>query len=346
MNEPHDTWSIPVVDSRAASNGLSPRGAIPRDNTSAHRPSPTAAASNPPQPTVFEAISRHRALVLIMAVLGLFAGAAYALMPAKEYRAQAFITMPQQVSLQGQQANSGQYLDSQVLLLQSQDVAQRAAKIADASLGITSLTVSNFFGPEGQLLVSPPTTAAPGVYGATVVSVTFTGSTPQIAQDGANAVLEAYAQVRTAAIKAEDSSVLNDLGTSIGAVNFQLTHLGTPNSQYSSSLQQQLIAQREALTTQQAQAIVNEDIDLAQQPSTQTAAQPATPSNHKWSIDAVAGLIGGFLLGAAIAFMLARRQVAEASRGRSADVDREDVTPFSPSEPPRRMAAPHQQPWR
>ena len=34
---------------------------------------------NPPQPTLFEAVSRHRILVLIMAVLGLVAGAAYAL---------------------------------------------------------------------------------------------------------------------------------------------------------------------------------------------------------------------------------------------------------------------------
>ena len=295
-----------------------------------------------PSRPLFEAVSRHRILVLIMAVLGLVAGAAYALMPAKAYNAQGFITMPQQVSLQGQQADSSQYLDSQVLLLQSQEVAQQAAKIADATLNGVSLTVSDFFGPQSQLLVTPPTTAAPGVYGATVIGVAFRGSTPQIAQEGVNAVLDAYTQVRTSDIKAEDSSVINALGTSIGATNFQLTHLGASNT----SLQQQLVAQREALTTQQAQAIVNEDIDLAQQSSAQTAALPATPSNHKWSIDGAAGLIGGLLLGAAIAFMLARRKVAAASQRRRVTADREDPMPFPPSEPPRRTAGHPQQQWR
>ena len=342
MNQPNETWSLPIADARPASYGVPPRGPIPRSEPSVRRPSAASAESNPPQPTLFEAVSRHRILVLIMAVLGLVAGAAYALMPAKAYDAEGFITMPQQVSLQGQQADSGQYLDSQVLLLQSQEVAQQAAKIADAALNGVSLTVNDFFGPQSQLLVTPPTTAAPGVYGATVIGVAFTGSTPQIAQEGVNAVLDAYTQVRTSVIKAEDSSVINALGTSIGATNFQLTHVSASNT----NLQQQLVAQREALTTQQAQAIVNEDIDLAQQSSVQTAALPSTPSNHKWSIDGAAGLIGGLLLGAAIAFMLARRKVAAASQRRRVTADREDPMPFPSSEPPRRTAGHPQQQWR
>lgn len=342
MNQSNETWSLPIADARPTSYGIPQRGPIPRSEPSVRRPSAASAEPNPPQPTLFEAVSRHRLLVLVMAVLGLVAGAAYALMPAKEYDAEGFITMPQQVSLQGQQANSSQYLDSQVLLLQSQGVAQQAAKIANAALNGASLTVSNFFGPQSLLLVTPPTTAAPGVYGATVISVAFTGSTPQIAQEGVNAVLDAYAQVRTAVIKAEDSSVINALGTSIGATNFQLTHLAASNT----NLQQQLVAQRQALTTQQAQAIVNEDIDLAQQSSVQTAALPSKPSNHKWSIDGAAGLIGGLLLGAAVAFMLARRKVAATSQRRRVTADREDPMPFAPSDYPRGTAGHSQQQWR
>jgi uncharacterized protein involved in exopolysaccharide biosynthesis len=339
VNDPNNTLALPIVEARAAGNGIPSRGPLPRSDTFVPRQSVSAtnsvavdAASQPSQPTVFGAVSRYRVLVLIMAILGMVAGAAYALMPPKEYRAQAFITMPQQVSLQGQQADAGQYLDSQVLLLQSQDVAQRAAKIADAALNSNILTASDFFGPESQLLVSPPTTAAPGAYGATVIGVTFAGSTPQIAQEGANAVLQAYDQARTAMIKTEDNSVINALGTSIGATNFQLAHLGTANTQYSASLRQQLEVQREALTTQRAQAIVNEQIDLAQQPSTQTASEPVKPSNHKWAIDGAAGLIGGLLLGAALAFALASRKTARADRHRHAAADREDSSPVPASE--------------
>lgn len=345
MNQQEETWSLPIADARPASYGSAPRGSIPKSDSTVRRPSAAGAASNPPEPTLFEAVSRHRLLVVTMAIVGLVAGAAYALMPAKQFNAEGFITMPQQASQQAQQANAGQYLDSQVLLLQSQGVAQQAAKIADAALNGASLSVNNFFGPQSQLLVTPPTAAEPGVYGATVIGVTFTASTPQIAQEGANALLQAYGQVRTATIKSEDGSVITALGTSIGATNFQLSHLNT-NSASSSNLEQQLSAQRAALTTQQAQAIVNEDMDLAQQPSVQTAALPATPSNHKWSIDGAAGLVGGLLLGVAVAFMLARREVAQAGQRRRPAADREDLRSSGPSGPPRRAGAHPQQSWR
>lgn len=351
VNDPNDTMALPIVEARAAAKGPPRPGPAPRDDAFI-RPqgtnmTNTATAADAPrlsQPTVFGAVSRYRLLVLFVALLGMVAGVAYAVHPPKEYRAQAFITMPQQVSLQGQQANAGQYLDSQVLLLQSQDVAQRAATVANAALRSNILTVSDFFGPDSQLLVSPPTTAAPGAYGATVVGVTFGGTTPQIAQEGANAVLQAYGQARTAAIKTEDNSVINALGTSIGATNFQLAHLGATTTQYSLSLQQQLQAQREALTTQRAQAIVNEQIDLAQQPSVQTASAPVTPSNHKWAIDGAAGLIGGILLGAALAFALASRKPARANRRRRTADDHQDASLSSESQ--SRRTAPSSQPSR
>ena len=128
------------------------------------------------------AVRRYRVMVFAVAILGFVVGVGYSLMQPKVYRAQAFITMPQQVSLQVQQANSGQYLDGQVLLLQSQSVAQRAATIANATLHSNSLTSSDFFGTGSSLQISPPTTAAPGAYGATVVGVSFAASTAQIAR--------------------------------------------------------------------------------------------------------------------------------------------------------------------
>ena len=58
-------------------------------------------------------------------------------------------------------ADPGQYLDSQVLLLQSQGVAQQAANIANRELGANLLDVQDFYGNHSSLVVNPPATATP-----------------------------------------------------------------------------------------------------------------------------------------------------------------------------------------
>jgi Mrp family chromosome partitioning ATPase len=297
-----------------------------------HNPSPPAA--NPGaepfrfEPTVFGAMGRYRILVLAVALITTLAAVGYALIQPKTYRAQAYVTMPQHAPPQGQQPDAGQYLDSQVLLLQSEDVAQRAAAIANGTLHSRSLAVDNFFGDGSSLKVTPPTTAAPGTYGATVISVSYTGSSAQIAQVAANAVLQAYNEARSAIIRRQDNAVVAGIGRAIENVDGQLASIGkqvsaassstSPNAQ---SLQQQLLAQRAALTSQrtalanqQAQAIVSEQVDLAQQPSVQTAGQPVTQTRHKWAEEGVTGLVIGVLIGSALAFALAKRRRIIADR--------------------------------
>ena len=87
------------------------------------------------EPTVFGAVRRYWILVLTVALLGALASVGYSLTTAKVYRAYASITVPMPVSLQGQQPDPAQYLDSQVLLLQSQAVAQRAAALGHHRVG-------------------------------------------------------------------------------------------------------------------------------------------------------------------------------------------------------------------
>jgi Mrp family chromosome partitioning ATPase len=271
---------------------------------------------------------RYRVLVLAVAVIAMLAAVGYSLIEPKTYRAQAYVTMAQQAPLQGQQVNAGQYLDSQVLLLQSENVARRAAAIANATLHGKSLTAGDFFGSGSALKVTPPTTATPGTYGATIVGVSFTASSAQTAQAGANAVLAAYGEARSAIVRSQDDAVVEGISHAIGGINSQLSSLArqlsaasSGDSQSAQNLTQQLMAQRAALTNQrtalvnqQAQAIVSEQIDLAQQPGVQTAGQPVTQTRHKWALDAVIGFFVGILIGSALAFACARRRRIIADR--------------------------------
>ena len=230
MNDPDQTMLLPIVELSGEPNGTSPRKPSPPKDTmippadmiSAHATVGTNAEPSRIEPTVPGAVRRYRVMVLAVAILGLVAAVGYLLTQPKVYRAQAFIAIPQQVSLLGQQANSGQALDSQVLLLRSQDVAQRAATIGNATLHSNSLTASDFLGSGSSLEISPPTTATPGEYGATIVGVSFTASTPEVAQVGTGAVVQAYDQARSASIKSQDNAVIAGINAAIHNTNSQL----------------------------------------------------------------------------------------------------------------------------
>ena len=264
----------------------------PEDTNVSYAETATGAEPSRYGPTVADAVRRYRVMVVAVAILGLVAAVGYSLMQPKVYRAQAFITMPQQVSLQGQQANPGQYLDSQVLLLQSQGVAQRAATIANTTLGSSSLTTSDFYGSGSSLEISPPTTT-PGSYGATVVTVAFKGPSAEIAQVGLNAVLQAFNNAVSDAIRAEANAT-------IAGINYTITKSTSP-------------AQAAALTTQRTGVIATEQNELAQRPA--VAIELATVTNHKLALDGGMGLVIGILIGAALAFVLASRRHGITGRG-------------------------------
>ena len=205
------------------------------------------------EPTVFGAVRRYRILVLTMAILGMLAAVGYSLHERKIYQAEANVTFQPPASSQAS-ANPGQYLDSQVLLLQSQGVAQQAANIANRELGANLLDAQDFYGNHSSLVVDPPTTATPGGYGATIVAVAFKGPSPQIAQVGLNAVLQAYDKARSDAITAQANATVAGIDKAIN--------------------QSKNAAEQAALETQRTQVLVNEQTDLAQTPTASVA--PAT----------------------------------------------------------------------
>ena len=76
-----------------------------------------------------------------------------------------------------------QYLDSQVLLIESPAVAERAASIANSALNRRACLLSNFCqSAAAKVDIFPPLGAAAGAYGASIIGVTFTALNPQVAQ--------------------------------------------------------------------------------------------------------------------------------------------------------------------
>ena len=305
MNDPEQTIGLPVVEFSGESNGTSPRWALhPKDatispedtisppkNTNTSHPKIAADAQpSPSGPTVVEAVRRYRVMVLAVAILAMVAAIGYSLMQPKVYEAKATVTVPVPAS---SAADPGQYLDSQVVLLQSQGVAQQAAGIANRELGSGLVNASDFNSVGGSLVIVPPATVAPGGYGASIVTVAFKGPSAEIAQVGLNAVLQAFKNAVSNAIKAEANAT-------IAGINYTITK---STSQ----------AQAAALTTQRTGAIATEQSELAQQPA--VAIEPATVTNHKLALDGGIGLVIGILIGAALAFALASRR--HGSTGRS-----------------------------
>jgi Mrp family chromosome partitioning ATPase len=298
VNDPDATTSFPVVEFSSEPNGTSRRDAFlaedtiipPGDTIKSH----TTVAANVNQarfePTVFGAVRRYRVLVITMAILAAVLAAAYSLHKPKIYQAEANVTVPLPVSLQTS-TDPGQYFDSQALLLESQGVAQQAANIANAELGNNLLDVQDFYGKHSSLLVSPPTTATPGAYGATIVAVSFRGSSAEIAQLGLNAVIQAFDEAVSNAIRAQTNAT-------VAAIDKAINQSKSP-------------VQQAALETQRTQVLVNEQSDLAQAPT--AVIGPATRANGKWAVDGAIGLVAGLLVGVALAYALAvrRRRIAD-----------------------------------
>lgn len=269
------------------------------------------------EPTVFGAVRRYSMLVVAVTLAAAAIAVGYTLIQPKVYQAQASITVQQPVTPPAPQGDSGQYLDSQVLLLQSQRVAQRAASIADATLGGSILTAADFSSVDGSLGISPPTTATAGNYGATIIGVSFLGLSPRTAQVGLNSLLQAYNGARIAAVKAQaDAAILgiNDAISSIDAlvdsISKQLASarltlpVGTQNA-----LRKELLLlekERGGLKFALTRAVANEQAAVAEQPT--VAIQPPALANHGWAHAGAIGLLVGILIGGALAFLLASRR--------------------------------------
>ncbi len=302
MDDPDQTIMLPVAETRAAQRGITSRrpsafwDAIipPKNPAGSHGPAAVEPGPWRFEPTVFGAVRRYRALVITVAVLAVVAAVGYSLLQSKVYQTTANVTVPLPVSSSVAQADPGQYLDSRVLLLESQGVAQRAARIADRQLGGGRLDAANFAsaGNGGSLAVSPPATATPGGYGASIIAVSFTGPSPEVSRAGLNALLQAFREAVTANIRTQ-------VNATVAGLDQAIRQTSSPS-------------QKAALVNQRTQAVVNEQTDLGRAPT--AAIGPTTRANGQWARNGAIGLIVGIILGAALAFALALRRRAIGDR--------------------------------
>ena len=238
------------------------------------------------EPSLIGAVRRYWAMVMAIVFLTTAAAVVYTLKQPPVYQATATVTVPQPLLAQGQ--GSDQYLDSQVLLLESPAVASQAAHIANATLGFRVLADRDFSGDHKALEISPPEGATPGSYGATIITATFTWPDARVAQVGANSLMRAFDNVRTATIRAQGQATVNGIQAAIGQATSQ--------------------GQRSRLQSQRTQALVNRQVDLAHHPTVSWAVEPQVPVNGNVVKMAAIGLLFGLMLGAGLAYARANRR--------------------------------------
>jgi Mrp family chromosome partitioning ATPase len=239
------------------------------------------------EPTVVGAVRRYRIMVAAFALAGLAAAVGYTHHKGETYAAKANISVP----LSGSGAQS---VDSEVLLMESPAVAQRAASLANATLHDNSLAAYNFYPTGGSVTLFPPAGASVGSYGASVIGVTFTSQSPKVAQAGANALLQATSEVQAANISAQYNNTIAGIDSAINST-------ADPS-------------QRADLLSQRNQQIVNEQITLAQQPTVEWALEPTGPVSSGYKKNGLYGLILGLVIGATVAYVRASRRHGFISR--------------------------------
>ena len=238
------------------------------------------------EPTVFGAVRRFWVMVLLIALLAAASAVGYTLMSPALYRADATITVPP--TTQAQNDTGDQYFDSQVVLLRSSEVAERAAQIADAALNRDLLSTNDFLPESGLLKITPPEGANPGTYGSSLISLSFTSDDPRVAQIGANAVLQAFDDARVAAITAEGEAA-------VAAIERTMRDARTRG-------------QLSDLVDMRTKRLVDQEVDVSRHPTFGWAVIPQTPVNGNSKRAGLIGLFVGAVLGAALAYARALRR--------------------------------------
>ena len=138
---------------------------------------------------------RHWLLVSLIVVACVDLALAYGALKEDEYRATATVSAPRPAGSALQ--SDAQYLDSQVLLLNSRQVGDRALEIARATPAGAGIDRAELAPTIGKVEIIPPPSGSSGSYGTTIVSILFSAPSADEAQVGVNALATAYDEVRS-----------------------------------------------------------------------------------------------------------------------------------------------------
>ncbi len=243
------------------------------------------------EPTVVGAARRYWLMVLVFALLTAAAAVGFSLVVPEVYRAQATVTVPPMSLSDGE--DSSRYLESQVLLLQSPEVAERAVRIAHGMLNDDVLSASDFAVNAESLEITTPEGTSPGSYGSGIITVSFTWPDRRVAQAATNALLQAFDDARMAAITAEAEATVAGIETAIRDARTR--------------------GQQKDLVNQRTETLVKQQVDLARHPTVVWATEPQQAINGNTKRSGAIGLVVGTILGAGLAYARAiwRRPVPD-----------------------------------
>ena len=245
------------------------------------------------------AIARNRVLVAFVTLLVAVVAVAYTLHKPSVYDARATVAVvpPTQDQALGQVngATPDQYLASQLVLLQSLEVASRAALLADGALHNGEFTSADFSGPHSSLTIA--SRASTDANASSIIDISFRAHSATAAAAGANAVVAAYQSAWAQSVQSAYSSMISAIDATIEQVNAELAAGGANNP-----LNGVLTVQRDDLVQRRTLAVVDGKAATAQTPASVAAYTPSSASNHKVAKTALIGAIIGFLVGSVWAY--------------------------------------------
>lgn len=237
------------------------------------------------EPTVLGAMRRHWLLVCLVVFACVDLALAYGVIKQEEYVATATVSAPRPAGSALQ--SDAQYLDSQVLLLNSRQVGDRAYEIVGASPAGTGIKRGELAPTIGRVEIIPPTGGSTGGYGTTIVTVQFTADSAAEAQVGVNALATAYDEVRSEEIRDQAASRVEGMDNAIAAAE-------SPGD----------VAE---LRKERVQAVIDQGRDQALRASIASADRPEAPAGSGLLTLLGVGLILGLVVGGAAAFVRASR---------------------------------------
>lgn len=237
------------------------------------------------EPTVLGAMRRHWLLVTVIVVTCADLALAFSLLRGAEYRASATLSAPRPAGSALQ--SDAQYLDSQVLLLDSRRVGDRAFEIATSEEAGAGIERAELAPTVGKVEIIPPGSDSSGGYGTTIVTIQFTALAAEQAQVGANALATAYDEVRSQEIASSAEARIDGIDRAIAAA--------TDASDVA------------ALRRERVQALIDQSRDLSQAVSISAAEKPDAPSGSGLLSLLSVGLCVGLVAGGAAAFVRANR---------------------------------------
>lgn len=248
------------------------------------------------EPTVLGAMRRHWLLVCLVVFACVDLALAYGVLKQDEYLATTTVSAPRPADSALQ--SDAQYLDSQVLLLNSREVGDRAFEIVQATPAGADIERGELAPTIGRVEIIPPTGGSSGGYGTTIVTLQFTAPSAAKAQVGVNALATAYDEVRADEIRARAESRLEGIDRAIAAAD-------SPGD----------VA---ALRKERVQALIDQGRDLSLRASIASAERPEAPAGSGLSTLLAIGVLLGLVAGGAAAYVRASRlrHVSDARAGR------------------------------